>query len=122
MKMDDRPIHYEPHPVSQQRKAELLKQGVRILDAKFAPPGWNAPTGLTPTGVVLTEADALADLKGEPRPDNPGRSSWAENEPPAERAGEDMETDDLKALLDARGIRYRSNASRATLFALLRGE
>lgn len=39
---------------------------------------------LTPTGVVLTEGDSAADLKGEPRPDNQDRSSWAENEKPAE--------------------------------------
>lgn len=36
---------------------------------------------LTPTGVVLTEGDADADLRGLPRPDNHNRSSWVENEP-----------------------------------------
>ena len=30
-------IHYEKHPVSKERKAELVKQGVKILDAKFQP-------------------------------------------------------------------------------------
>lgn len=28
---------YEPHPVSQERKAELQAQGFRIIDARFAP-------------------------------------------------------------------------------------
>ncbi|HWI09768.1 MAG TPA: hypothetical protein VNU48_00400, partial [Burkholderiaceae bacterium] len=36
------------------------------------------PAGMVPTGVVLTEGDAAADMAGEPRPDKPGRSSWAE--------------------------------------------
>lgn len=30
-------IHYEKHPVSAERKAELRAQGLRIIDAKFAP-------------------------------------------------------------------------------------
>lgn len=33
----ERPIAYEPHPVSPERKAELMAQGYRIIDAKFAP-------------------------------------------------------------------------------------
>lgn len=32
-----RPIHYEPHPVSPDRKAELLADGVKIIDARFKP-------------------------------------------------------------------------------------
>lgn len=32
-----RPIHYEPHPVSPERKAELLADGVKIIDARFKP-------------------------------------------------------------------------------------
>lgn len=30
-------IHYEPHPVTPERKAELRKQGLKIIDARFAP-------------------------------------------------------------------------------------
>jgi hypothetical protein len=33
-----RPVHYEPHPVSRERKAELRARGFNIVDAKFAPP------------------------------------------------------------------------------------
>ena len=33
----ERPIAYEPHPVSPERKAELVAQGYRIVDASFAP-------------------------------------------------------------------------------------
>ncbi len=36
--MKYRPVHYEPHPVSPERKAELRALGVNIIDAKFAPP------------------------------------------------------------------------------------
>lgn len=34
---------YEPHPVTPERKAELRAQGYRIVDAKFAPDGWEPP-------------------------------------------------------------------------------
>jgi hypothetical protein len=32
-------VIYEPHPVSPERKRELVSQGYRIIDAKFAPEG-----------------------------------------------------------------------------------
>jgi hypothetical protein len=32
-------IAYEPHPVSPERKAELVAQGFRIVDVAFAPAG-----------------------------------------------------------------------------------
>lgn len=35
-------IHYEPHPVSPERKAELRAQGLKIIDARFAPDGESA--------------------------------------------------------------------------------
>lgn len=33
----ERPIHYEPHPVTPERKAELLAEGYKIIDAVFQP-------------------------------------------------------------------------------------
>lgn len=30
-------IHYEPHPVTPERKAELRAKGLTIIDARFAP-------------------------------------------------------------------------------------
>ena len=33
----ERPIIYEPHPVTPERKAELLAQGFMIIDAIYAP-------------------------------------------------------------------------------------
>lgn len=32
-----KPIHYEKHPVSAERKAELLILGFKIVDLKFKP-------------------------------------------------------------------------------------
>lgn len=32
-----KPIHYEKHPVSAERKAELLALGFKIVDLKFKP-------------------------------------------------------------------------------------
>lgn len=37
MKTSDMKIAYEPHPVTPERKAELNKQGYRIIDARFKP-------------------------------------------------------------------------------------
>src|SRR5690554_6534969 len=33
----ERKVVYEPHPVSPKRKAELIAQGYKIIDARFAP-------------------------------------------------------------------------------------
>lgn len=33
----ERPIAYEPHPVSAQRKAQLIKAGYQIVDAIYKP-------------------------------------------------------------------------------------
>jgi hypothetical protein len=35
--MNERPIWYEPHPVTPARKAELVGLGYKIIDAKFRP-------------------------------------------------------------------------------------
>jgi hypothetical protein len=37
--MAEKRIVYEPHPVSPERKAELVKAGYRIVDAIYAPQG-----------------------------------------------------------------------------------
>lgn len=41
--MAERKIIYEPHPVSPERKAELVKAGYRIVDAVYAPQGHAGP-------------------------------------------------------------------------------
>lgn len=35
----ERKVVYEPHPVSPERKAELIAGGYKIIDARFAPEG-----------------------------------------------------------------------------------
>lgn len=66
---------YEPHPVSPERKAELLAQGFRIIDARFAPDGQKvipapAPEPATePVAEPVTqEAPAAAEPKKRGRP------------------------------------------------------
>lgn len=36
-------IKYEPHPVSPERKAELVAAGYKIMDARFAPKAKKKP-------------------------------------------------------------------------------
>ena len=36
-------IHYEPHPVTKERKAELRAKGLKIIDARFMPDGYEPP-------------------------------------------------------------------------------
>lgn len=58
-----KPIAYEPHPVSPERKAELLAAGYKIIDARFAPAG-EAPA-------IEPVQDATQDVGGAieaPRP------------------------------------------------------
>lgn len=35
--MKDKKVVYEPHPVSTERKAEIVADGCKIIDAVFAP-------------------------------------------------------------------------------------
>ena len=60
-------IHYEPHPVSPERKAELRAQGFKIIDAAFAPADWNAPDGLQ-AEETETQAETEAPVKRRGRP------------------------------------------------------
>lgn len=39
----ERKVIYEPHPVSPERKAELVAAGYKIIDAVFAPEGYEHP-------------------------------------------------------------------------------
>jgi hypothetical protein len=74
-----------------------------------------ASRGFEPTGVVLTEGDAEADLKGEPRPDNQGKTSWRE------RVDIDaMDKDQLHALAKERGVKVHHMAGAEKLRTALR--
>lgn len=58
-----KPIAYEPHPVSRERKAELIAAGFKIIDARFAPAG-EAPA----VEVAHDGAQDSSDVVEAPRP------------------------------------------------------
>lgn len=56
-------IRYEKHPVSPERKAELRKQGFKIIDARFAPKD-EAPDELTREAIAkMKRADLIEHLE-----------------------------------------------------------
>ncbi len=56
-------VVYEPHPVSPERKAELIAQGKTILDAVYAPKGEAVEP--TPTDITRESVGKMsrADIK-----------------------------------------------------------
>jgi hypothetical protein len=40
---DAQQVWYEPHPLAPGRKEELRAKGFKIIDAHFAPEGWENP-------------------------------------------------------------------------------
>lgn len=61
-------IIYEPHPVSPERKAELRKQGFKIVDARFAPEGFCDALQQQEEVEAKTEAQTEAPVKRRGRP------------------------------------------------------
>lgn len=55
----ERKVIYEPHPVSPERKAELVAQGYRIVDARFAPADAVAPKIIPPAIEDHEEVEAF---------------------------------------------------------------
>lgn len=82
-------IIYEPHPVSPERKAELRKQGLKIIDARFAPVDHKP-----------SEAGAGEGEKGK-------------------KPSHGLRVDDIKAKLTEKSIAFDDAADRATLAKLL---
>lgn len=71
-----RPIHYEPHPVTRERKAEIMAQGFRILDAKFRPKDYAEPAAeeVQPVADEDTEASEAPSQSDPIKPrGRPGR-------------------------------------------------
>lgn len=60
--MDKRQVIYEPHPVTMERKAELLKAGYRIIDAIYAPKD----------AITAPPKQAVADYRAQHR----GKGRW----------------------------------------------
>ena len=55
--MAERPIVYEPHPVSPERKAELVAQGFQIVDAIYAPGYASVPARLLEPALAVAEPE-----------------------------------------------------------------
>lgn len=130
-----RPIIYEPHPVSPERKAELVAQGYRIVDAIYEQRDREVPRAAT----SREDLDAaIAKLPGEyTNADyvvNGMRSHFGSvftdiDEKrirdvvvarPA-KASDGLTVAELKAALDAREIDYPVTAKKPELQALLDG-
>lgn len=94
MSEDKHPIWYEPHPVTPERKAAIRALGFRIIDLEFKPEGVENP-------------DA-PELNQGVKPHNPDTNGDGK-----------VTAAELKAALDAKGISYRGNASKAELQGLL---
>ncbi len=66
----ERPIAWEKHPVSPERKRDLMAKGLKIIDARFAPEGYSLPTeGIGPAAgdleaMSVDELHALAKARG----------------------------------------------------------
>ena len=124
-----KPVWYEPHPVTVERKAELRAKGFVILDAVFMPADHIQPDDSNPASSV-------------PREDGPTISEFlaagyqAANYPPAGYASRSTEAEvaaaiavqagdsratanELRAALTAKGIPFKVSASKAELQALL---
>ncbi len=88
----EKPIWYEPHPVTPERKAELRAKGFAIVDVLFKP----------------------ADHHQEPEAPTPGNESTD----PAEGEGA-MKVADMRAALTAKGIAIPEGIKKGELRALL---
>lgn len=64
--MKDQNIWYEPHPVSAERKAYLRALGYRIIDAIYAPEGWQAPKHEVQANEEVIEAPEAPKRRGRP--------------------------------------------------------
>lgn len=53
-------IHYEPHPVTPERKAELRAKGLKIVDARFAPEPVSDP--ITPDTIAKMKKAEVIEL------------------------------------------------------------
>lgn len=62
-KRDELKIAYEPHPVTPERKAELRKQGYRIIDARFKP----ADAASAPIPAPLAPPPPVAPAAAKPQ-------------------------------------------------------
>lgn len=114
-------IAYEPHPVSPERKAELRAGGYKIIDAVFAPEGYERENGPTVAEYVAAGYLAVNYPPG-------GYASVSTDEEVAEAIAaqaaepkpiDKLKVDELKALLIDKGIEIPEGAKKDDLVALL---
>lgn len=65
-------IIYEPHPVTPERKTDLRAQGLKIVDARFAPEGYEHPDAKKKRGAKQDSKPAgNADQQEQAEPKHP---------------------------------------------------
>jgi hypothetical protein len=114
-------VWYEPHPVTPARKKELVAAGYRIVDARYAPPGWVRPGAPAPAEAPLgfMGTDAAASVVA-PAP-SPAIAAF-DADPSNYEPGVLVPTSaELRAKLDAAGIEYQKHAPKAKLLELAAG-
>lgn len=62
-------VIYEPHPVTPERKAELRVKGFRIIDARYAPEGWDDGLQAEETEAEAQPVDTAPRKRGRPKKD-----------------------------------------------------
>jgi hypothetical protein len=115
-------LWYEPHPVTPERKKALLAAHYKIVDARYAPPGWVRPGAPAPAeaplGFMGTDASASvvapADFVDVELAEAAEQRSWAEYD-------KTPTAHELRAKLDAAGIEYQKHAPKAKLVELAAG-
>lgn len=95
--MKNEKIIYEPHPVTPERKEELRNKGYKIIDAAYAPEGYEYPESEKPA--KAKEAD-LKDPKVVAK----------------------LTVVQLQEVLTARGVKFEADANKAALVALVLAE
>ncbi|MCG6540177.1 hypothetical protein MCB86_08820 [Pseudomonas sp. KSR10] len=63
--MSELKIAYEPHPVTPERKAELRKQGFKIIDARFKPQDADGEPEAGGTGRKPSHGLRVDDIKAK---------------------------------------------------------
>lgn len=90
-------IVYEQHPVSAERKAELRQKGYKIIDARFAPDGYEHP-------------EPVKEAKGSKAGKSAAEKKAAEEAEPKTK---------LQAGLTEKGVQFGADASLEDLQKLL---
>lgn len=97
MSTKDRPVFYEPHPVTAERKAELRAAGVQIVDSVFKPADYENPA------LPAAATSGTEQVRSE-----------------GSKPSEGLKVDEIKAALAAKGITIPEGvALKADLAALL---